>query len=101
MKRTMEKGGGAEIARRPGGTPRIANRLLRRVRDYAQIKSDGRVTRPVADDALAWVGVDSAGFDEMDRKMLLTVIEKFGGGPGGVDSPAAGLGAGSATGEGV
>src|SRR2546428_12804214 len=90
MKMTIEKDGAAEIARRARGTPRIANRLLRRVRDYAQIKSDGRVTRAVADDALAWVGVDSAGFDEMDRKLLLTVIEKFGGGPVGGDSlPAA------------
>src|SRR2546427_7324318 len=92
MKMTIEKDGAAEIARRARGTPRIANRLLRRVRDYAQIKSDGRVTRAVADDALAWVGVDSAGFDEMDRKLLLTVIEKFGGGPVGVDSLAAALG---------
>ena len=92
MKMTIEKDGAAEIARRARGTPRIANRLLRRVRDYAQIKSDGRVTRAVADDALAWVGVDSAGFDEMDRKLLLPVIEKFGGGPVGVDSLAAALG---------
>src|SRR5207245_20022 len=92
MKMTIEKDGAAEIARRARGTPRIANRLLRRVRDYAQIKSDGRVTRAVADDALAWVGVDSAGFDEMDRKLLLTVSEKFGGGQVGVDSLAAALG---------
>jgi len=92
LKMTIAKDGAAEIARRARGTPRIANRLLRRVRDYAQIKSDGRVTRGVADDALAWIGVDSAGFDEMDRKLLLTVIEKFGGGPVGVDSLAAALG---------
>ncbi len=92
LKMTIEKDGAAEIARRARGTPRIANRLLRRVRDYAQIKSDGRVTRAVADEALAWIGVDSAGFDEMDRKLLLAVIEKFGGGPVGVDSLAAALG---------
>jgi Holliday junction DNA helicase RuvB len=92
LKMTIAKDGAAEIARRARGTPRIANRLLRRVRDYAQIKSDGRVTRAVADDALAWIGVDSAGFDEMDRKLLLAVIEKFGGGPVGVDSLAAALG---------
>ncbi|HZC68845.1 MAG TPA: Holliday junction branch migration DNA helicase RuvB [Nitrospirales bacterium] len=92
LKMTIEKDGAAEIARRARGTPRIANRLLRRVRDYAQIKSDGRVTREVADAALAWIGVDSAGFDEMDRKLLLTIIEKFGGGPVGVDSLAAALG---------
>src|SRR3989475_1763925 len=90
MKMTIEKDGAAEIARRARGTPRIANRLLRRVRDYAQIKYDGRVTREVADAALAWIGVDSAGFDEMDRKLLLTVIEKCGGGAGGGDSLAAG-----------
>ncbi len=76
LKMTIEKDGAAEIARRARGTPRIANRLLRRVRDYAQIKFDGRVTREVADAALAWIGVDSAGFDEMDRKLLLTIIEK-------------------------
>src|SRR3989442_15549237 len=98
---TIEKDGAAEIARRARGTPRIANRLLRRVRDYAQIKFDGRVTREVADAALAWIGVDTAGFDEMDRKLLLTIIEKFTGGPGGVDSPAAALGQKRETPEGV
>ena len=92
LKMTIEKDGAAEIARRARGTPRIANRLLRRVRDYAQIKFDGRVTREVADAALAWIGVDSAGFDEMDRKLLLTIIEKFTGGPVGVDSLAAAIG---------
>jgi Holliday junction DNA helicase RuvB len=92
LKMTIEKDGAAEIARRARGTPRIANRLLRRVRDYAQIKCDGRVTREVADASLAWIGVDSAGFDEMDRKLLLTIIEKFTGGPVGVDSLAAALG---------
>lgn len=88
----VDPAGAAEVARRARGTPRIANRLLRRVRDYAQIKADGRVTQAVADAALAWVGVDSAGFDDMDRKLLLTIIEKFGGGPVGVDSLAAALG---------
>ncbi len=92
LKMTIEKDGAAEIARRARGTPRIANRLLRRVRDYAQVKFDGRVTRAVADAALAWIGVDTAGFDEMDRKLLLTIIEKFGGGPVGVDSLTAALG---------
>jgi Holliday junction DNA helicase RuvB len=81
--------GAEEIARRARGTPRIANRLIKRVRDYAEIKADGRVTREVACDALAWLGVDSAGFDEMDRKILLTIIDKFRGGPVGVEALAA------------
>ena len=81
--------GAAEIASRARGTPRIVNRLIKRVRDYAQIKAQGQVTQQVARDALAWLGVDSAGFDEMDRKILLTVIEKFGGGPVGIESLAA------------
>jgi len=81
--------GAAEIARRARGTPRIANRLIKRVRDYAEIKADGRVTREVARDALAWLGVDSAGFDDMDRKILLTIIDKFRGGPVGVEALAA------------
>jgi Holliday junction DNA helicase RuvB len=81
--------GAAEIAERSRGTPRIVNRLIKRVRDYAQIKAEGQITRQVAKDALVWLGVDSAGFDEMDRKILLTIIEKFGGGPVGVESLAA------------
>jgi Holliday junction DNA helicase RuvB len=81
--------GAEEIARRARGTPRIANRLIKRVRDYAEIKADGRVTRDVARDALAWLGVDGAGFDDMDRKILLTIIEKFRGGPVGVEALAA------------
>jgi Holliday junction DNA helicase RuvB len=85
----IDSEGGAEIARRARGTPRIANRLVKRVRDYAQIKADGRITRDVARDALAWLGVDSMGFDEMDQKILLTVLEKFGGGPVGIESLAA------------
>ncbi len=85
----IDSEGAAEIARRARGTPRIANRLVKRVRDYAQIKADGRITRDVARDALAWLGVDSMGFDEMDQKILLTVLEKFGGGPVGIESLAA------------
>jgi len=85
----IEQEGSAEIAGRARGTPRIVNRLIKRVRDYAQIKAQGRVTHQVARDALAWLGVDSAGFDDMDRKILLTVIEKFGGGPVGIESLAA------------
>src|SRR2546425_1171541 len=92
LKMTIEKDGAADIARRARGTPRIANRLLRRVRDYAQIKFDGRVTREVADAALAWIGVDPAGLDEMDRKVLLTIIQKFTWGPVGGGSLAAALG---------
>ncbi len=85
----IEKDGAAEIAGRARGTPRIVNRLVKRVRDYAQIKAGGRITKQVAYDALAWLGVDAAGFDEMDRKILLTIIEKFDGGPVGVESLAA------------
>lgn len=85
----IDPDGAAEIACRARGTPRIANRLVKRVRDYAQIKADGRVTRDVARDALAWLGVDAMGFDEMDQKILLTILEKFGGGPVGIESLAA------------
>lgn len=81
--------GAAEIADRARGTPRIVNRLIKRVRDFAQIKAEGHITRQVACDALAWLGVDQAGFDDMDRKILLTILEKFGGGPVGVESLAA------------
>ncbi len=84
--------GAAEIASRARGTPRVANRLIKRVRDFAQVRAEGRVTRQVAEDALAWLGVDPAGLDEMDRKILLTIIEKFGGGPVGVESLAAAIG---------
>lgn len=86
---SIDQAGAAEIARRARGTPRIVNRLIRRVRDYAQIKAEGHISRQVAQEALAWLGVDSAGFDEMDRKILLTIIEKFNGGPVGVESLAA------------
>lgn len=85
----IEPDGAEEIARRARGTPRIVNRLVKRVRDYAQVKAEGRITKSVAQDALSWLGVDTAGFDEMDRKILLTIIEKFGGGPVGVESLAA------------
>ena len=86
---SIDQAGAAEIARRARGTPRIVNRLIRRVRDYAQIKAEGHIARQVAQEALAWLGVDSAGFDEMDRKILMTIIEKFNGGPVGVESLAA------------
>ncbi len=81
--------GAEEIAKRARGTPRIANRLIKRVRDYAQVEAGGHITRLVAQRALDWLGVDHAGFDDMDRKILSTIIEKFGGGPVGVDSLAA------------
>lgn len=88
----MEESGAVEIARRSRGTPRIANRLLRRVRDYAEIKSDGLITDQVADRALDMLDVDAKGFDTMDRKLLLTIIEKFAGGPVGLDTLAAAIG---------
>ncbi|HSD61276.1 MAG TPA: Holliday junction branch migration DNA helicase RuvB [Burkholderiales bacterium] len=84
--------GAMEIARRSRGTPRVANRLLRRVRDFAQVRADGRVTRAVADAGLAMLDVDGVGLDVMDRKLLLAVMEKFGGGPVGVDNLAAAIG---------
>ncbi|MEE9180818.1 MAG: Holliday junction branch migration DNA helicase RuvB [Vicinamibacteria bacterium] len=77
------------LARRSRGTPRIANRLLRRVRDFAQVKADGRITEPVALEALGLLDVDEHGFDEMDRKILMTIIEKFEGGPVGLGTIAA------------
>ncbi len=78
-----------EIARRARGTPRIANRLIKRVRDFAEVKAQGHITKSVAQEALQWLGVDQAGFDEMDRKILLTIIEKFKGGPVGIEALAA------------
>lgn len=83
--------GAFEIARRSRGTPRIVNRLLRRVRDYAEVKADGQVTRAVADAALSMLDVDAIGLDIMDRKLLLTMLEKFSGGPVGVDNLAAAI----------
>jgi len=80
-----------EIARRSRGTPRIANRLLRRVRDYAEVRADGRITAAVARDALELLEVDAHGFDEVDRTLLRTIIDKFGGGPVGVNSLAAAI----------
>jgi holliday junction DNA helicase RuvB len=88
----VDVGGAARIAQRSRGTPRIANRLLRRVRDYAEVKASGRVTDEVAQAALDMLDVDPLGFDVMDRKLLLTIIEKFDGGPVGADSLAAALG---------
>ena len=84
--------GATEIARRSRGTPRIANRLLRRVRDYAEVKAEGAVTTEVADAALSMLDVDHLGLDVMDRKLLSAVLEKFGGGPVGVDNLAAAIG---------
>ena len=84
--------GALEIARRARGTPRIANRLLRRVRDYAEVKADGTITREVADAALGMLDVDAVGFDLMDRKLLEAILHKFDGGPVGVDNLAAAIG---------
>ena len=87
----IDREGAAEIACRARGTPRIANRLIKRIRDYAQVKADGHITKRVAQEGLAWMGIDEAGFDEMDRKILLTIIDKFNGGPVGIESLAAAL----------
>jgi Holliday junction DNA helicase RuvB len=89
---SIDGDGAMEIARRSRGTPRIANRLLRRVRDYAEVKSDGRISGAVADRALDLLDVDHQGFDMMDRKLLLALIEKFDGGPVGIDSLSAAIG---------
>jgi len=87
----LEHDGAVAIAGRSRGTPRIANRLLRRVRDYAEVKSDGRVTASIADQALDLLSVDAEGFDTMDRRLLLTILDKFAGGPVGIDSLAAAI----------
>lgn len=87
----IEPEAAAEIARRSRGTPRVANRLVRRVRDYAQIEAQGRLTAQVAQDALSWLGVDGAGLDEMDRQLLQTILDKFNGGPVGIEALAAAL----------
>jgi Holliday junction DNA helicase RuvB len=87
----IEREAAAELAARSRGTPRVANRLLRRVRDYAQVRADGRITKDVADRALEMLEVDRHGFDEVDRRLLLTIIEKFSGGPVGLGSLAAAL----------
>ncbi len=88
----ISQDGALEIAKRSRGTPRIANRLLRRVRDYAEVRAQGEATREVADAALIMLDVDAQGLDVMDRKLLLTVIEKFSGGPVGVDNLASAIG---------
>ena len=87
----IDDAGAREIARRSRGTPRIANRLLRRVRDFAQVRAQGVITEAVAKDALALLEVDAHGFDEVDRKLMLTIIDKFGGGPVGVGALAAAI----------
>ena len=88
----LDDGGAREIARRARGTPRIANRLLRRVRDFAEVEGDGAVNRPVADRALQRLEVDAAGLDAMDRKILVSLIDKFGGGPVGLETLATATG---------
>jgi Holliday junction DNA helicase RuvB len=87
----IEDAAAAEVARRSRGTPRIANRLLRRVRDYAQVRASGRITADVAHAGLKLLEVDEYGFDEVDRKLLRTIIDKFGGGPVGINSIAAAI----------
>jgi len=87
----LDEGGAREIARRSRGTPRIANRLLRRVRDFAEVKADGHISSAIADEALNMLKVDALGFDHMDRRLLLAMIEKFDGGPVGVESLAAAI----------
>ncbi len=91
LKIEIDEHGALEIARRSRGTPRIANRLLRRVRDYAEVKFDGKVNAEVADLALDMLHVDKAGFDHLDRRVLLTLIERFSGGPAGIENIAAAL----------
>jgi Holliday junction DNA helicase RuvB len=89
---TVDVDGAKELSRRARGTPRVANRLLRRVRDYAQVKADGHITREVAREALAMLDVDEFGLDEMDTRVLRAIIEKFDGGPVGVGTIAAAVG---------
>ena len=88
----LTAGGAVELSRRSRGTPRIANRLLRRVRDYAEVKADGRITADIAEKALKMLDVDAEGFDVMDRKLLMAVLQKFDGGPVGIDNLAAAIG---------
>ncbi|HQO29877.1 MAG TPA: Holliday junction branch migration DNA helicase RuvB [Accumulibacter sp.] len=92
LKVPLDTGGALEIARRSRGTPRIANRLLRRVRDFAEVKANGHISQEIADQALRLLDVDHGGLDLMDRKLLSAVIDKFGGGPVGVDNLAAAIG---------
>lgn len=93
----IDEPGAMELARRSRGTPRLANRILKRVRDFAQVKYDGKITKEVADVALDLMDVDKMGLDHIDRNMLLTMIEKFGGGPVGLDTLAAAIGEDSGT----
>src|SRR5476651_721626 len=88
-----EEGGAEEIARRCRGTPRVANRLLRRSRDFAEVRAAGRITRAVAQEALAMLGVDESGLDEVDRNLMLALLDKYGGGPVGLGTLAAALSA--------
>ena len=88
----IDDAGAAEIARRSRGTPRIANRLLRRVRDYAQIRSDGSIDQVIANAALNMLNVDELGLDNMDRRLLFAIVEKFDGGPVGLDNLGAAIG---------
>ena len=93
----VDEAGALEIARRSRGTPRVANRLLRRIRDYAQVKADGRIVKDVADAALAMLDVDEFGLDDMDARVLRTIIEKFDGGPVGISTIAAAVGEDAST----
>jgi len=88
----LDEEGAEELARRSRGTPRVANRLLRRVRDYAQVKAEGFINKKVAIEALEMLEVDHKGFDHMDRTILLTLIDKFDGGPVGIDSLSSAIG---------
>ena len=92
LRTPIDAEGATEIARRSRGTPRIANRLLRRVRDYVEVRGQGVITRDMADEALRLLDVDGEGFDVMDRKLLLTLMQRFGGGPAGLDNLAAAIG---------
>jgi holliday junction DNA helicase RuvB len=91
LRAEIDDDGASEIARRSRGTPRVANRLLRRIRDFAQVKHDGRITREVANQALELLDVDNFGLDDMDARILRTIIEKFDGGPVGVNTIAAAI----------
>ncbi len=97
MNAPIDEHGALEVARRSRGTPRIANRLLRRVRDYAEVKADGRITKTIADAALKMLDVDPQGFDLMDRKLLEAIVHRFDGGPVGLDNVAAAIGEESGT----
>jgi len=92
LKVEIDEKGAEELARRSRGTPRLANRILKRVRDFAQVKYNGKITKEVADVALDLMDVDKMGLDHIDRNMLLTMMDKFGGGPVGLDTLAAAIG---------